>query len=77
MPNQEENNQPPNLIFYEVLTGKLDTGAEIMVQLFRKPDGTITLAQFALRRDRWETWGPPHRLTIMGVHPTQTDGGVA
>jgi hypothetical protein len=75
VPNQQENNQPPNLIFYEVLTGKLDTGAEIMVQLFRKPDGTITLAQFALRKDRWETWGVPHRLNHMGVHPT--DGGVA
>jgi hypothetical protein len=75
VPNQTENNQPPNLIFYEVLTGQLDTGAEIMVQLFRKPDGTITLAQFALRKDRWETWGAPFRLNHMGVHPT--DGGVA
>ena len=76
MPEEQETNQAPNLIFYEVLTGELDTGAEIMVQLFRLPNGKITLAQFALRGNRWETWGIPHRLQHMGTHPT-TGGGAA
>ena len=64
------NEEKPNLIFYEVLTGKLDTGHEIMVQIFRHPDGRISLAQFAFRADRWATWGPPQRLAHMSTTPT-------
>jgi hypothetical protein len=73
--DQEEKNQPPNLIFYEVLTGVLDTGAQVLVQVFRRPDGTISLAQMAFRGDKWETWGKPIRLEHMGTHPT--NGGAA
>ena len=62
--------EKPNLIFYEVLTGNLDTGHEIMVQIFRHPDGRISLAQFAFRADRWATWGAPHRLSHMSTTPT-------
>lgn len=75
MADQQETNQPPNLIFYEVLTGTLDTGAQVLVQVFRQPDGTISLAQMAFRGDKWETWGKPIRLEHMGTHPT--NGGAA
>ena len=40
MPEPTENQQP-NLIFYEVLTGEFDAGLQVLVQIFRKPDGTI------------------------------------
>ena len=75
MADQQETNQPPNLIFYEVLTGTLDTGAHVLVQVFRRPDGTISLAQMAFRGDKWETWGKPIRLEHVGTHPT--NGGAA
>lgn len=76
MPEPTENQQP-NLIFYEVLTGEFDAGLQVLVQIFRKPDGTISLAQLATRLKRWETWGTPIRLEHVGTHPTPTDGGVA
>ena len=74
MADQEETNQPPNLIFYEVLTGTMETGAQVLVQVFRQPDGTISLAQLALRGKSWEMWGKPIRLEHKGTHPT---GGAA
>ena len=74
MADQEEQNQPPNLIFYEVLTGSMNTGAQVLVQVFRRPDGTISLAQLALRGNNWETWGKPIRLEHMGTYP---NGGAA
>lgn len=74
MPDQEETSQPPNLIFYEVLTGTMETGAQVLVQVFRRPDGTISLAQLALRGNNWETWGKPIRLEHMGTH---SNGGAA
>ncbi len=70
MPEQET--PPPNLVFYEVLTGTLDTGMQVMVQLFRQPDGRITLAQMAFRQATWETWGAPVRLQHMGTTDTTT-----
>ena len=70
MPDKEKKNQRPNLIFYEVLTGTFDTGAQVLVQVFRRPDGTISLAQMAFRGNNWETWGKPIRLEHMGTHPT-------
>lgn len=75
MADQQETNQPPNLIFYEVLTGVMDTGAEVLVQVFRKPDGKITLAQLAFRGNKWDTWGVPIRLEHTGTHPNH--GGAA
>ena len=72
-PDTVEPDQPPNLVFYEVLTGELDTGMQLLIQLFRLPDGTIKLGQFSLRSDRWATWGPPSRLTHKGVHPTVSE----
>ena len=75
MADQQETNQPPNLISYEVLTGTLDTGAQVLVQVFRLPDGTISLAQMAFRGDKWETWAKPIRLEHMGTH--STNGGAA
>ena len=68
----QENPTPPNLVFYEVLTGTLDTGIQVMVQLFRQPDGKITLAQVAFRKDSWERWGVPVRLQQMGTYDTTT-----
>lgn len=70
MAEQQETPQPPNVIFYEVLTGTLDTGQEVLVQIFRRPNGTITLAQIAFRAERWQTWSAPTRLNFEGSHPT-------
>jgi hypothetical protein len=62
----ESDQQPkPNIVFYEVLTGTLDTGMEVLVQVFREPDGRISLAQLAFRAHKWQTWGPPTRLEHM------------
>ena len=72
MPDPTETQQP-NLIFYEVLTGELETGGQILVQIFRLPNGTISLAQLATRLNKWETWGKPIRLEHMGTHPTRPD----
>ena len=74
MADQQETNQPPNLIFYEVLTGTMETGAQVLVQVFRRPDGTINLAQMALRGNNWETWGKPIRLDHISTTP---NGGAA
>lgn len=66
MPEPEQ--QPkPNLVFYEVLTGTLDTGMQVLVQVFRQPDGRISLAQLAFRAETWQTWGPPTRLQHMST----------
>lgn len=73
----EQQEQNPNLIYYEVLTGELETGTQLLVQIFRLPNGTISLAQMAVRMNRWETWGKPIRLEHMGTHPTTRDGGAA
>lgn len=67
----EEQNQTPNLIFYEVLTGTLDTGQNVLVQIFRKPNGTISLAQLAFRGNQWETWGVPIRLQHVSTTPNE------
>lgn len=68
---QEEQNQTPNLIFYEVLTGTLDTGQNVLVQIFRKPNGSISLAQLAFRGNQWETWGVPIRLQHVSTTPNE------
>jgi hypothetical protein len=75
VPETPEQNPTPNLIFYEVLVGTLDTGQHVLVQIFRKPDGKITLAQLAFRGNQWETWGVPTRLEHLSSTPTQ--GGAA
>ena len=75
MPEPTEETQTPNLIFYEVLTGTLDSGHQVLVQIFRKPDGTMSLAQLAFRGDKWQTWGVPVRLEHISTTPTQ--GGAA
>lgn len=67
MPEQQDKPEQPNLVFYEVLTGTLDTGQHVLVQVFRKPDGKITLEQLAFRAHNWETWGVPVRLTHMST----------
>lgn len=64
--NQQDK---PNLIFYEVLTGELETGHQIMVQIFRRPDGSITLAQFALRTYTMDSWGVPQKLSFISSTP--------
>jgi hypothetical protein len=48
-----------------VLTGTLDSGMQVLVQVFRQPDGRISLAQLAFRAETWQTWGPPTRLQHM------------
>jgi len=68
-----DTSDKPNLIFYEVLTGKLESGHQIMVQLFRRPDGTIALAQFALRRFSGDSWGIPQRLQFMSSTAAEKD----
>lgn len=65
-----DSNEKPNLIFYEVLTGTLDTGQQIMVQVFRRPDGKITLSQVAFRSDKWQSWGVPVRLEHISTTPS-------
>lgn len=74
MAEQPEPNQTPNLIFYEVLTGTLETGQQVLVQIFRKPDGTMTLAQLAFRGYSWESWGIPVRLSHISTTPTDRGG---
>lgn len=74
MPEPIEQTQTPNLIFYEVLTGTLDTGQQVLVQIFRKPDGTMALAQLAFRGNTWETWGIPTRLEHISTTPTDRGG---
>ena len=74
MAEQTEQPTKPNLIFYEVLTGNLPTGQEGLVQIFRQPDGRITLAQLAFRAQRWETWGIPTRLEHVSTTPAEKGG---
>lgn len=74
MPELNEPNPTPNLIFYEVLTGSLETGQQVLVQIFRKPDGTMTLAQLAFRAHSWESWGVPIRLSHISTTPTDRGG---
>jgi hypothetical protein len=59
--SQDDNH--PVIILYEVFTGTLPDGTQVMVQTFRKK-GTeeSMLAQVAFRKSTWESWGPPTRL---------------
>jgi hypothetical protein len=53
----------PVVIFYEVFTGTMPDGRQVMVQIFRKKgEDRSMLAQLAFRADTWATWGPPVRL---------------
>ena len=51
------------VIFYEVFSGTLPDGQQVMVQLFRKKgEDRSMVAQVAFRRDKWQTWSAPTRL---------------
>jgi hypothetical protein len=59
----ETNTPDPVIVFYEVFTGVMPDGRQVMVQLFRRKgeDRSMT-AQIAFREQQWQTWGPPTRL---------------
>lgn len=53
----------PVVIFYEVFTGTMPDGRQVMVQTFRKKgEDRSMIAQLAFRDNAWATWGPPVRL---------------
>lgn len=55
--------QQATIVLYEVFTGTLEDGRQVMVQVFRKQgDDKSMLAQIAFRTDTWQSWGPPVRL---------------
>jgi hypothetical protein len=52
-------------VIYEPLVGHLDTGQQVLVQIFRDPTtGQITDAQLAFRSASWDTWGIPIVLKV-------------
>ena len=52
-------------VIYEPLLGHLDTGQQVLVQIFRDPaTGQITDAQLAFRSASWDTWGIPIALKV-------------
>jgi hypothetical protein len=63
-----------DVIFYEVFTGSLPDGTEVLVQLFRKQhEDRSHSAQIAFRRDTWSTWGVPTQLTHRSTTPNKGD----
>lgn len=53
----------PVIVFYEVMTGTMPDGRQVMVQLFRRQGTDRTMvAQVAFRDHPHHTWGPPVRL---------------
>lgn len=62
-----DQDNTPNLIYYEVLTCTLDSGLEVLVQIFRRDDGSVRMAQIAFRNETWDAWGKPTQLTSRGT----------
>lgn len=60
-----------DVILYEVFTGTMPDGTEVMVQLFR-PQGQdrSQACQIAFRQQTWDRWGVPTHLTHRSVTPT-------
>jgi len=55
--------QQATIVLYEVFTGTLEDGRQVMVQVFRRQgDDKSMFAQLAFRNDSWQSWGPPVRL---------------
>lgn len=51
------------IILYEVFTGIMPDGQQVMVQTFRKSgEDKSMMSQIAFRKDTWQTWGAPIRL---------------
>lgn len=47
---------------YEVFTTHLDTGQQVMVQIFRDPlDGRVLHSQLSFRTNQ-DSWGVPYQL---------------
>jgi hypothetical protein len=62
------------IIYYEVFTGVMPDGTEVMVQAFRQQGADRThSAQIAFRRDTWSTWGVPIQLEHRSTTPTKGD----
>lgn len=60
-----------DVILYEVFTGTMPDGTEILVQLFR-PQGQdkSQACQIAFRQQSWDRWGVPIQLDHRSVTPT-------
>jgi hypothetical protein len=53
----------PQTFLYESYITTLETGQQVMVQLFRDPDTFACLhAQFCLKSPATGTWGNPYQL---------------
>jgi hypothetical protein len=51
------------IILYEVFTGVMPDGQQVMVQSFRRQgEDKSMMSQIAFRKYKWQTWGPPIRL---------------
>lgn len=61
-----------DIILYEVFTGQMPDGTEVMVQLFR-PQGQdkSQACQIAFRQQSWDRWGVPVYLEHRSVTPTR------
>lgn len=61
-----------DVILYEVFTGTMPDGTEILVQLFR-PQGQdkSQACQIAFRQQSWDRWGVPIQLDHRSVTPTR------
>lgn len=60
-----ESNEPAQavVILYEVFSGTLPDGKQIMLQVFRRQGQDKSMvAQVAFRDHTWQTWGVPVRL---------------
>lgn len=54
------------IILYEVFTGIMPDGRQVMVQTFRESgEDKSLMSQIAFRKDTWQSWGPPIRLDQM------------
>lgn len=58
-----ETNESAVVILYEVFTGTMPDGRQVMVQVFRRQGQDKSMvAQLAFRDHNAQTWGPPIRL---------------
>lgn len=58
-----EPQQAATIVLYEVFTGTLEDGRQVMVQVFRTQGVDKSMfAQLAFRDHTGQSWGPPIRL---------------
>jgi hypothetical protein len=50
---------------YEVYTGELENGQQILVQIFREPiEGRVLHSQIAFKTVTGDSWSPPIQLEV-------------